>query len=219
MEQLYALAVGPLAWAAAAIFVFGSLYRLVRMYNLAKEKDGQALAYMSWKFGLRSLAHWFTPFGSLGWKENPLETIATFVFHIGLILLPLVVLGHVVLVEQFHGFSWWSPPEMVTDIVAMVVVVCCAFFALRRLMKPEVRFVTSGQDWLVLIIACLPFLTGVLAYHHVGPNLVMTTLHILSGELMLVAIPFTRLSHMLFGLFSRAYTGSEFGGVRHANDW
>jgi hypothetical protein len=36
---------------------------------------------------------------------------------------------------------------------------------------------------------------------------------------MLVAIPFTRLSHMLFSIFTRAYMGSEFGKVRHAQDW
>lgn len=43
--------------------------------------------------------------------------------------------------------------------------------------------------------------------------------HDLSGEIMLVAIPFTRLSHMIFSVFTRAYMGSEFGGVRHARDW
>ncbi len=36
---------------------------------------------------------------------------------------------------------------------------------------------------------------------------------------MLVAIPFTRLSHMLFAPLTRAYMGSEFGGIRHAKDW
>ena len=48
---------------------------------------------------------------------------------------------------------------------------------------------------------------------------VMMILHIVSGEIMLVAIPFTRLSHMLFSPFTRAYMGSEFGGIRHARDW
>jgi len=44
-------------------------------------------------------------------------------------------------------------------------------------------------------------------------------LHILSGEIMLMAIPFTRLSHMLFFWFTRAYMGCEFGLVRNARDW
>ena len=44
-------------------------------------------------------------------------------------------------------------------------------------------------------------------------------LHILSGEVLLVAIPFTRLSHMLFAPLTRSYMGSEFGNVRNARDW
>jgi nitrate reductase gamma subunit len=48
---------------------------------------------------------------------------------------------------------------------------------------------------------------------------IMFILHILSGEILLAAIPFTRLSHMIYAPFTRAYMGSEFGGVRHARDW
>jgi nitrate reductase gamma subunit len=47
----------------------------------------------------------------------------------------------------------------------------------------------------------------------------MLILHILTGEILLVAIPFTRLSHMFFFFFTRAYMGSEFGSVRNARDW
>jgi hypothetical protein len=36
---------------------------------------------------------------------------------------------------------------------------------------------------------------------------------------MLAAIPFTRLSHALFFLFTRGYMGSEFGAVKNAKDW
>lgn len=219
MEQFYLLVAGPLAWAAGAIFILGSAYRFFSMRRLALAKDQQAVAYLSWKYGLRSVLHWLLPFGSLGWRENPLVTVVTFVFHLCLLGLPLVALGHVALVEQWHGLAWWSPPEALTDALAMVVVACCLIFAGRRLFKPEVRFVTSSQDWLVLVIACLPFLTGVLAFRQAGPPLLMTTLHMLTGEIMLAAIPFTRLSHMLFGVFNRAYVGSEFGGVRHAKDW
>jgi nitrate reductase gamma subunit len=47
----------------------------------------------------------------------------------------------------------------------------------------------------------------------------MVIAHILAGEVMLVAIPFTRLSHMVFSPLTRAYMGSEFGKVRMARDW
>jgi hypothetical protein len=64
-----------------------------------------------------------------------------------------------------------------------------------------------------------PFLTGFVAYHQWFDYPLFLVLHILSGEILLMAIPFTRLSHMLFSPFTRAYMGSEFGNVRHARDW
>jgi nitrate reductase gamma subunit len=64
-----------------------------------------------------------------------------------------------------------------------------------------------------------PFITGFLVYYQWFGYQTLLILHILSGEIMLVAIPFTRLSHMLFAPLTRAYMGSEFGGVRHAKDW
>jgi len=97
-------------------------------------------------------------------------------------------------------------------------VIICAYFIWRRVSVPEVRFVTTTQDWVVVILVGLVFLTGVLAYHRIGDNLLVTTLHILCGEAMLIAIPFTRLS-ICVRFFSRGYIASEFGSVRHAKDW
>ena len=84
---------------------------------------------------------------------------------------------------------------------------------------PEVKYVTSASDWALLALAAAPFVTGVLAYHQIFDPKFMTILHMLSGEAMLVAIPFSRLSHMLYAPLTRAYIGSEFGAVRHARDW
>jgi len=85
--------------------------------------------------------------------------------------------------------------------------------------SPEVQNVTFLSDYVLLAVVALPFLTGFLAYHQLGPYRPMLILHILTGEIMLVAIPFTRLSHMFFFFFTRAYMGSEFGNVRNARDW
>lgn len=219
MRQLYLLAVGPLAWAAFAVFVLGSAWRLWSMFQLAKAKDGPFLSYMSWKYGLRSILHWLTPYGALGWRENPALCAATFTFHLGMLLLPVFALAHVAMLDQYHGIRWWTPPEWLVDNLTLLVLACLAFFGARRLFLPQVRYVTSSQDWLVLLLTALPFASGWLAHNHIGPPLAMATLHVVSGEALLAAIPFTRLAHMIFGAFERAYMGSEFGGVRLAKDW
>ncbi len=72
---------------------------------------------------------------------------------------------------------------------------------------------------MLLLIVAAPFITGFWAYHQWVGAQVATILHMLSGEILLASIPFTRLSHMLFFPFTRGYIGSEFGAVRHARDW
>jgi nitrate reductase gamma subunit len=84
---------------------------------------------------------------------------------------------------------------------------------------PEVRFVTTPSDYALLAVAVFPFATGFLAHRQWLPYETILVLHILSGEVMLVVIPFSRLRHMFFFPFTRAYMGSEFGAVRHSRDW
>ena len=219
MTDFYVFVSGPLAWIAWGFFLIGSIYRLVSMYALAKAKDGSSLAYMSLPYGLRSIINWLIPFNSMGWKSDPLMTVTTFLFHIGFLLVAVFLGAHVVLWDTAFGISLPSLPDGIGDAVSFVVIATCAVFAYRRFALPHVKGVTRCKDWFTLVLVALPFLTGVLAYHQVGPSLLMTTLHVLAGELLLALIPFTRLSHALFALFTRAYMGSEFGAVRHAKDW
>ena len=122
MHEIYNLVTGPLAWLAWGIFIVGSIYRLAIMYILAKKKDAPSLAYMSWGFSLRSIINWLIPFNALGWRRNPLMTVATFAFHICLVVAPIFLLAHVALWDQFFGITYPVLDEKVTDIMTMIVV-------------------------------------------------------------------------------------------------
>ena len=219
MHSIYEFITGPLAWVAWGVLVFGSIYRLVSMYNLARKKDASSIYYMNWKNGLTSILNWMVPLRSLGWRSRPAVNIVTIIFHLCLFAVPVFLSGHVVLWEKYFGVTWWVMPDHVADTLTVAVVLSCCFFAWRRLTKREVAFVTRPMDWLVLVIAALPFVTGFICYHQLFAYQTMLVIHIVSGLLMLALIPFTRLSHMLFAPFTRAYMGSEFLGVRHAKDW
>lgn len=219
MNAAYQFVTGPLAWVAWGIFLLGSIWRLVSMYQLAKKKDASSIAYMDFGYSLRSIVNWLIPFNALGWRKSPAMTIATFAFHICLFVTPIFLVAHVLLWDQAFGVSYVTIPDAVADGMTLVVVAVCLFFAGRRLVQPEVRYITTGKDWLALVIVLAPFLTGFLAYHQAIDYDTMIILHVVAGEVMLAAIPFTRLSHMVFAVFTRAYMGSEFGGVRHARDW
>ncbi len=219
MHSLYNFVSGPLAWLAFTIFVSGCLYRLIRLIVLVHQKEKFIYSYMSLKYGLRSIIHWSTPFATENMRRHPALTIVTFAFHICLILTPIFLLAHVTLVEEAWNVSWWTLPEGVAEIMILIVIAACVFFLVRRLVNPEVQYVTSASDYILLAIVAGPFITGFLVYYQWFGYQILLILHILSGEIMLVAIPFTRLSHMLFAPLTRAYMGSEFGGVRHARDW
>ncbi len=219
MNAAYEFVTGPLAWIAWGIFLLGSAWRLSTMYQLAKKKDAPSLTFMDWGFSLRSIVNWLIPFNALGWRKSPVLTVTTFAFHVCLVLVPVFLMAHVALWTEFFGVSYVTLPDGTADVMTLVVLAACLVFAGRRLTQKDVAYITTGQDWLALTIVTLPFLTGFLAYHQVFDYQIMLIAHIVAGETMLAAIPFTRLSHMVFAAFTRAYMGSEFGGVRHARDW
>lgn len=219
MHTVYAFVAGPLAWAAFILFFGGILLRLIQLLRQVHKSEKFIYSHMSLRYSLRSIAHWITPFATVNWRRHPVLTIVTFVFHICLVVTPLFVLGHIVLIDEAWDVDWWSLPDALADTMTVLVVACCVFFWVRRATQPEVRYVTDASDYAILLITAAPFVTGFLAYHQLGGTGWMTIAHMLSGEILLAAIPFTRLSHMIFSVFTRAYMGSEFGGVRHARDW
>jgi nitrate reductase gamma subunit len=219
MHDIYNFVSGPLAWLAFIVFLGGCLYRLINLILLVNKKEKFIFTYMSWKYSLRSILHWIIPFATVNWRRHPVLTIVTFSFHICLIAVPVFLLSHIILWEEAWNISWWSLPDGLADVMAVIVIGGCIFFLVRRLKLPEVQFVTSASDYVILAIVAAPFITGFLAYHQWLAYQWLVILHIISGEIMLVAIPFTRLSHMIFSPLTRAYMGSEFGKVRQARDW
>lgn len=219
MRSLYEFVSGPLAWLAFSLFVGGSIYRLVRLLVMVHTKEKFIYSYMSLKYSLRSILHWSTPFATENMRRHPALTIVAFAFHICLFLTPLFLLAHVTLIEEYWNVSWWTLPEGAAEVMTLIVIAACVFFLARRLVSPEVQYVTSASDYIILAIVVLPFITGLLAYYQWFAYEFFMVLHIVSGEIMLVAIPFTRLSHMITAPLTRAYMGSEFGGIRHARDW
>ncbi len=215
---MYELVRGPLAWAAFIIFIAGSLYRIIYMLAGCK-KEKIVFPHMSLKHSLASLVHWVIPFNNQYMKQRPAFTIVTFAFHICLVVTPIFLLAHIILWDESWNISWWSMSDTIADYMTIIVIAGCIFFLYRRLTDPVVKNVTDASDYLLLAITALPFITGFIAYHQWFDYKTMLIIHILAGEIMLIAIPFTRLSHMLFFVFTRAYFGSEQGHVKHSKDW
>jgi len=216
--DVYEFVRGPLVWLSIIIFVLGCFSRIT--YNLTKRRQKKILyPVASVKGVLRSILHGVFPFGSRYMRKNPVFTIITVLFHISLMAVPLFLLSHVILWYESWEIFWWSMPERLADLMTVIVILSCVFFMVRRLVVPEVKRVTGVSDMMLLMLIIAPFLTGFLATHQWGPYRLMLILHIISGELLLVTIPFSKLGHMLFFWISRAYMGAEYGKSLNVRDW
>ncbi len=63
----------------------------------------------------------------------------------------------------------------------------------------------------MLLMAVAPFITGILAHYQVGNYRFWLIVHILCGEILLIALPFTKLSHFVLFFASRAQLGMDYG--------
>jgi len=215
---VYELSRGPLVWIAFAILLIGSVYRIISIARMAK-KDKVFWPYMNWGAGLRSIMHWTVPYGSTNMRLRPAFTALSFLFHICLLLTPILTLAHVMLWRESWGVSWWTLPDTLSKVMAIIVLCGGLTFALRRIANPTVRFVTSASDFVLVVLVLAPFATGLMAYYQVFDYHTIVIIHMWTGAIFLAMIPFTRIAHMLYFPLTRAYMGSEFGHVRGTRDW
>jgi nitrate reductase gamma subunit len=215
---MYEFVRGPLVWIAFLGFFGGLAYRFFAMARLAK-KDKVVYTTFDARYGARSILHWVIPLAGVNMRMRPLYTLLSYAFHACVLVTPVFLLAHVVLWRESWGVSWWTLPEDVADIMTLAVIIACLFFMIRRLVRPEVRNVSYLSDFLLAFLVMAPFVTGFAAHHQWLPYRGTLVVHIVSGSLWLLFIPWTRLVHMMWFPFTRAYMGSEFGAVRHARDW
>lgn len=192
---------GPMVWISIAIFFGGIIWQVIRFLSLSSPVEDPKLKRP------QGLAAEVPPAGAGGFlhalklsifKTSPGMIIVTSVFHFCLVAVPLFLLGHNILIERAIGFSLFSLSERTSDVLTVVFLLCGAFFLYRRLFLARVRIITSGYDYLMLLLATAPFITGFLAYHQAFDYKLMIVLHILAGEAMLIFAPFTKFVHMVY---------------------
>ncbi len=207
---------GPLLWLAFLIFILGSLIRAAMFLSVSTKKDKIIYQHFSWKYVFATLVRWILPLNK-DLAKNPVFSILGYIFHICLIIVPIWYAGHITLWEESRfEWSWSSIPDEMADWMTLIFLAIVIFFLLRRIFSADIRLISTFSDYLLLIVTALPFLTGYFLTHgtldsigFLGDN--MQLLHMLSAELMLILIPFTKLSHYILFFFSRGASGVEFG--------
>jgi len=207
---------GPLLWIAFLTFFIGSILRAALFLSVSRKRDKIVYQYFSWKYVLATFSRWLLPLNK-DVAKNPIFTILGYMFHICLIVVPVWFSGHISLWEESR-FEWsWTPiPDGLADWMTLIFLAIALFFLLRRIISADIRLLSTFSDYLLIVVVALPFMTGYFLTHGIVDNIGflgenIQLIHMLSGELMLILIPFTKLSHFVLFFFSRGATAIEFG--------
>ncbi|MBR4423198.1 MAG: hypothetical protein IKS68_03145 [Mailhella sp.] len=209
---------GPLFKLSLLIFFIGLAVRIVLyVRGLDAKLERVAYAYMGKDGvigGAWSVFKWLVPFGTHSWRKQGFATFAFFLFHLGVVICPLFLAGHMVLLEGSFGFSLPSLPVCVGDAFALLGFGGGIMLLLRRIALPEVRFLSDWKDYAILGLCIFTVGTGMLARFQIGCYDLMLGAHMLSGELILILAPFTKLSHIALFFASRAQLGIDYAVKR-----
>jgi nitrate reductase gamma subunit len=202
---------GPGLDIAVAIFLLGVIWRLIEIYGLGRKKDLSAPRATPGASGWHTIARRSLPPAGM-MKASPVTYIGGYVFHIGLALIVFLFAPHIKLIEGLFGLSWPGLPSQVIDLVTVVTLAAMVVVLVDRIKKPVKRYLSTFEDWFTWTVTFLPVLTGWLAVQHLLlPYTAMLALHILSVEILLVVLPFTKLFHAFTVFGSRWYNGAVNG--------
>jgi nitrate reductase gamma subunit len=214
--DFYSFVEGPLLWIAFLTCIIGTVMKAAMLFFVSRKTDPIIYKHFRWKYVLATYARWLLPLNR-DVAKNPIFIPLVYIFHICLLVVPIWLSGHITLWEESR-FEWsWTPiPDGLADWMTLILLAIALFFLLRRIISPDIRLISTFSDYMALIVTALPFMTGYFVTHgsldnvgFLGDN--MQLIHMLSGELFLILMPFTKLSHYLLFFFSRAATGIEFG--------
>ena len=208
--ELLTCARGPALNWALMIFAAGVVLRLFEIFGLGRKADLAVPRSDTPGSGWRTIvSRSLPPQGML--KREPVTYLSGYVFHLGLFLAILFFAPHIELFRSLTGLHWPALPTPLVDASVVAAIIALLVQLANRLNSPVKRMLSTLGDYVAWTATLLPLLTGYLAYHHLLLEYtLMLALHIFSVELLLIALPFTKLFHMFSLFISRWYNGDAF---------
>lgn len=198
MDSLLEIAKGPLFRLSFALLVLG-LIRIFFLdirgaYKAYKKTDDKK---MPWKLIFSRTWEWLFPLKRL--KGNfRFYSVFSILFHIGLIVVPIFLFAHIRFWKGSIGISWISLPYNWAFWLTVSTIIFAFALFISRLVSTTTRALSKKQDYLWLLLLLIPFVTGfICANLIVSPDSYrfFMLMHVLSGELIFVLIPFSKIAH------------------------
>jgi nitrate reductase gamma subunit len=198
MSDFLEFAKGPLFRLCFMIMILG----LARMIFLdlwgaykAYKKAGDKI--MPWKLIISRTWEWLFPVKRLS-RNFQLYSVLSILFHVGLIIVPIFLYAHIDLWKQSVGISWPALPYLWALWLTVATIVFAVSLIAGRLIIKQARTLSKKQDYLWLILLLIPFVTGfICANLNIDPQTYQffILVHVLSGELIFILIPFSKIAH------------------------
>lgn len=205
MQDWLDIARGPLFAFCFLVMILGLARHVLLQVHMLAVKKGRRLRLVTWDRVFKDSVGWALPVRHLI-PGTIVFSSASFLFHIGGILVPVFLAEHVVLWESFLGVGLPSLGPRLSDGLTIVAIFGIAALFVLRLSLTRLRAMSGPGDHLLLVLVLLPFLSGFLASHSAWNPLPwewMMLVHILSAEGLMLCVPFTKLSHIVLYPFNR----------------
>jgi nitrate reductase gamma subunit len=209
MESWIEFGRGPLFRIAFALMLLRllravtlTLIGIVEAYRRSPDK------IVNWREVRGQTLAWLFPFTRL-WRARPVYSTLSFLFHAGLLLVPLFLAAHVLLWKRSTGFAWYAIPHSLANSLTGLAIVAGIGLCFGRLLDSSARKMSRPQDFAWLLLLVVPFLSGFLCTNiAIGAKAYQSlmVLHIYSADLIMLLIPFTRLSHCILAPLSQTVT-------------
>jgi len=202
---------GPMFDWAIAIFALGMLARIFEIFMLGRKTNYAEPKGSEWGPGFKTmLTRSVADPGTF--KRAGFDVLVGWVWHIGFLLVLFLFIPHIELIKSVLGLSWPGLPNPIIDSIAAVTIVGLIAALIHRLLHPVKQHLSTKEDYFIWAVTFLPVLTGYIAYHRlINPYPLALGLHVLSVEVFLIVLPFTKLTHMFTAFIARWYNGAIFG--------
>jgi len=142
------------------------------------------------------------------WRKRFIYSLSSTLFHIGLIAVPFFLASHVIEWKKGVGFSWWSLSQKTADFLTILVLVTAfilIIFKMSQIIKGEK---TALRNLFWIIFLAIPFATGYIAVNsdiNPGAYQLMMAVHIYTGCLTMVLLPFTGMAECILAPIAKIF--------------
>ena len=202
---------GPAFEIATVIMVMGIIVRIIEIVMMGRKENLAAPRGSAAAGGFREIAVRTLPQQGV-LQRSPFTVVMGYVFHIGLFVVIFLLAPHIAVFSSIIGLSWPALPTMIVDAVSVITILALLAVLIFRLNNKVQRYLSGPMDYVVWALTFLPLLTGYMAFHRIGfSGPALLAIHIMSVELLMVAFPFTKLSHAFTLFLARYYNGAVTG--------